>query len=113
MFTKELNQVAQGNEKLKGTDTIRSIKKQAIPAGRTVMCGRICVHFRPQKEDTYRTRLTIDDNRVEYPWEKSTPTAGITTSNILFNSVLSTPDAKFFGIDIAHFYLCTPLAGQI
>ena len=28
---------------------------------------------------------------------------------IIFDLVLSTPDAKFFSINIAHFYLCTPL----
>lgn len=46
---------------------------------------------------------------IEYPLDKSTPTAGLTTPKLLFNYVLSTYDAKFFCIDILHFYLCSPL----
>ena len=33
----------------------------------------------------------------------------LTTAKLLFNSTLSTPGAKFFGIDIENFYLNTPL----
>jgi hypothetical protein len=39
----------------------------------------------------------------------STKTADLTTAKILFNSVLSTPGAKFLGIDIKDFYLGTPM----
>ena len=37
------------------------------------------------------------------------PTDGLTTSKLLFNSVISTPLEKFLRIDIKYFYLCTPL----
>ena len=50
-FAKELNQLAQGNENVKGTNTIYFIKKHAVPASRTVTYGRICVNYRPQKAD--------------------------------------------------------------
>ena len=80
-----------------------------MPKDRKVTYGRICVNYRPQKADPYRTRLTVGGDRIDYPWDKSCPTAGLQTSKILFNSVVSTKNAKFFGIDIAHFYLCTPL----
>ena len=36
-------------------------------------------------------------------------TADLTTSKILWNSVLSTQDAKYMCIDIKKFYLGTPL----
>ena len=108
-FTKELQQLAQGNNDIKGTDTIFFIPKHQVPTGRKVTYGRIVVDYRPQKADPYRTRLTVGGDRLEYPWDKSTPTAGLVTSKLLFNSVVSTPRAKFMGIDIKHFYLCTPL----
>lgn len=108
-FARELYQLAQGNETIKGTDTIFFIPRSKVPPGRKVTYGRIVVDYRPQKDDPNRTRLTVGGDRLEYPWNKSTPTAGLTTSKLLFNSILSTAGAKFLGIDIRHFYLCTPL----
>ena len=37
------------------------------------------------------------------------PTADILTVKLLLNSVVSTPGAKFFTMDISNFYLNTPL----
>jgi hypothetical protein len=48
-------------------------------------------------------------NHIDYPWNKSTPTANLTTAKLLFNSTISTPCASFYGIDLANFYLNTPL----
>jgi hypothetical protein len=39
-------------------------------------------------------------NLIDYPGDVSTKTADLTTAKILFNSVLSTPKAKFMGIDL-------------
>ena len=108
-FAREVQQFAKGNEKINGTDTIFFIPKGKVPKGRRVTYGRIVVDYRPQKDDPHRTRLTVGGDRIDYPWDKSTPTVGLTTSKLLFNSVISTPRAKFLGIDIRHFYLCTPL----
>ena len=44
-----------------------------------------------------------------YPGELTTRTADLTTSKCVWNSVLSTKDAEFMGIDIRKFYLGTPL----
>jgi hypothetical protein len=44
-----------------------------------------------------------------YPWDKSKQTADITTAELLFNSTISTPGASFYGIDLANFYLNTPM----
>ena len=40
----------------------------------------------------------------------STPTFDFPTIKMLWNSVLSTPIAKFFTLDLANFYLGTPMA---
>jgi hypothetical protein len=48
-------------------------------------------------------------NCIDYPWNKSMPTANLTTAKLLFNSTISTPGALFYGIDLANFYLNTPM----
>jgi len=70
---------------------------------------RIVVSYRPQKSEPNRTRLTVGRDRVNYPFETSTPTADLLTIKILWNSVLSTPKAKFIYMDVAKFYLGTSM----
>ena len=48
-------------------------------------------------------------NLIKYSGELTTQTANLTTSKIIWNSILSTKDAKFMGINIRNFYLGTPL----
>jgi hypothetical protein len=67
------------------------------------------VDSKDHKEEKESTRLTIGGGNIEYPGDKSTRTAGLTTTKILINSVISTPNAKFLVIDINNFYLNTPL----
>jgi hypothetical protein len=108
-FTKELDQLAQGKCGHNGTDTIIFIPRKQVPKGRKVTYGRIVVDYRPQKADPNRTRLTVGGDRVEYPYDVSTPTADLVTAKLLFNSVISTDGAKFLTIDIKNFYLNTPM----
>jgi len=65
--------------------------------------------MRPMKKEVERTRLTVGGNLIDYPGNVSTKTANLTTAKILFNSVISMPDAKFMGIDLKNFYLNTPM----
>jgi hypothetical protein len=74
-----------------------------------VTYGSFVVEIKDHKEEKERTRLTVGGDQIEYPGEKSTRTAGLTTTKILINSVISTPGAKFLVIDINNFYLNTPL----
>jgi hypothetical protein len=67
------------------------------------------VDIKDHKEEKERTRLTVGGDQIEYPGDKSTRTAGLTTAKILINSAISTQDAKFIFIDIKNFYLNTPL----
>ena len=48
-------------------------------------------------------------NLINYPGECGTPAADLLTVTLLFNSIISTPNAKFMSIDIKDFYLCTPM----
>jgi hypothetical protein len=67
------------------------------------------VDIKDHKEEKERTRLTVGGDQIEYPGDKSTRTAGLTTAKNLINSVISTLGAKFLVIDINIFYLNTPL----
>ena len=51
----------------------------------------------------------IGGNRIDYPGNLHTPTTDLTTAKLLFNSVISTPKARFMALDIKNYYLSTPL----
>ena len=71
--------------------------------------GRFVCELRPQKEEVERTRLTVGGNLIQYPGDASTKMADLTTAKVLWNSVLSTPGARFMCMDVKNFYLMTPL----
>ncbi len=48
-------------------------------------------------------------DRVHYPFDAGMPTADLLTVKLLINSIISTPGARFFTMDIKNFYLCTPM----
>jgi hypothetical protein len=79
------------------------------PKGAEVTYGSFAVDIKDHKDEKERTRLTVGGDQIEYPGDKSTRTAGLTTATILVNSIISTLGAKFLVIDIKIFYLNTPL----
>ena len=96
----------------KGTNSIFVMNHEEIkhiPKDRVVTYARIVVDFRAQKTDPNRVRITAGGNLIKYPGELTTRTADLTTSKVIWSSVLSTKDARFMGIDIKNFYLGTPL----
>ena len=107
----KIGRLAQGIRDVKGTNTFFFIPKADIPKDRLkdITYGRIVVSYRPQKLEKHRSRLTVGGDQINYPFDVSTPTADLPTIKLLWNSVLSTPGAKFIGFDVANFYLCTPM----
>ena len=107
----EIGRLCNGIRDIVGTNTMEFIPKSEIPRDRRkdVTYGRIVVSYRPQKLEKHRSRLTVGGDRINYPFDVSTPTSGLATIKMLWNSVLSTPGAKFFGADLANFYLKTPM----
>jgi hypothetical protein len=106
---KWMRSTANEINRLYDTNTIRLIRRSAIPKGRKVTYGSFVVDIKDHKEEKERTRLTVGGDQIEYRGDKSTRTAGLTTAKILINSVISTKDAKFLVIDIKNFNLNTPL----
>ena len=69
----------------------------------------ICLHGTPKKTEQNRTRFTVGGDKIKYPGEVATPTAEMLVAKLLFNSVVSTPGARFMTMDILNVYLMTPL----
>jgi hypothetical protein len=106
---KWMRSTANEINRLYNTNKIRFIRRSNIPKGRKVTYGSFVVDIKDHKEEKECTRLTVGGDQIEYPGDKSTRTAGLTTAKILINSVISTLGAKFLVIDIKKFYLNTPL----
>jgi hypothetical protein len=108
-FSNKIGRLFQGIQNLKGTDTCFFIAKLLVPTNKRPTYGRIVCNFHPQKEEQNRSHLTVGGNQINYPGNKSTPTANLTTAKLLINSTISMPGAVFLGINLANFYLNTPL----
>jgi hypothetical protein len=106
---KWLQSTANKINRLYNTNTIRFIRRSNIPKGRKVTYGSFVVDIKDHKEEKERTGLTVGGDQIEYPGDKSTRTAGLTTAKNLINSVISTLGAKFLVIDINFFNMNTPL----
>ena len=104
LYGNELGRLAQGMQgRAKGTDTIFFIPRHMVPKDRTrdVTYGLITCLIRPKKLDKpNRTRLVAGGDRVHYPFDAGMPTANLLTIKLLINSVISTPGARFFTMDI-------------
>ena len=72
-------------------------KKVTYP---TIVCDVV-----PKKSETHQNRLMVGGNLLDYAGTLTTPTATITTTKCLFNSVVSTPNDKCTMTDIKNFYL--------
>ena len=111
-YGNELGRLAQGLPgRVEGTNTLYFILKSEVPSDRfkDVTYGQIVCNYRAEKEDPNRARLVVGGDRINYPGDVGTPTADMLTVKLLLNSVVSTPLAKFFTVDIKIFYLMTPL----
>jgi len=109
-FANELGRLFQRIRNIPGTETCFFIQKSQVPKHKCATYGRIVCNVCPQKEEIYRTRLTVDGNLIDFPGNKSTPTVDLLTAKLLINSTISTPGAVFLGIDLANFYLNTLMA---
>jgi hypothetical protein len=113
-FGKDFVSMVQGDNKTgqQGTNSIFVMTHTEIlliPADRTITYARVVVNFCPQKLDPHQIRITAGGNLINYPGELTTKTADLTTSKLMWNSVLSTKSAKFMCLDIKNFYLTAPL----
>ena len=113
---RELGRLAQGFDEIKGTNTVKFLtldEIRNIPADRKITYDRTVVDYCPHKpKEPNRVRLTVGGNLIEYPGELTTRTAGLTTTNFLWNSVISTDNARFITADVKTFTLALRLIGM-
>lgn len=111
--TEEIGRMCQGlgpNSSMPtGTNTLFFIHHHQIPKRKKPTYVLVVCADRPEKTNTGRFRWTAGGDKIEYLGNVTTPTADLTTAKLMFNSVLSTPDAKLMGIDLKDFYLCSNL----
>ena len=112
-FGKDFVGMSQGDNKTgqKGTN-VMFVSLQDIPnilKDCVVTYARVVLDHRPPKADPNQIQITAGGNLINYPGELTTRTADITTSKLHWNSVFSTPDAKYMCLGIKNFYLLAPL----
>ena len=107
----EFGRLAQGlpDNRVDATNTIFFIPVTKVPRNKRPTYARFVCSFRLQKPEPYRTRLTVGGNLIDYPGNLSMKVADMTTFKILVNSTLSTPGAKWLGLDVKNYYLGTPM----
>ena len=96
----------------KGTNSIFIMTHDEIklmPRIQTITYSNVVADFCPQKADPHCICITAGGNLINYPGELSTRTANLTTSKLMWNSILSTEGAKYMCLDIKNFYLSAPL----
>jgi hypothetical protein len=112
-YGNELRRLAQGMpSQVTGMDTIFFFPKDKVPRARAkyVINGLITCLIRPEKiNEPNRTGVVAGEDRAHYPFNAGTPTTNLLIIKLLINSMISTPGARFFTMDIKNFYLCTPM----
>ncbi len=113
-FGKDFGGMAQGNKKTgqKGMNSIfvmTHVEIAKIPKNQTVTYAQVIVDFCPQKADPHCIRITAGGNLINYLGNLFTRTADLTTSKLMWNSVLSTKGAKYMCLDIIFLNLTAPL----
>jgi hypothetical protein len=114
-FGKDFGGMAQGDNKMgqKGTNAMFAMThnkiKQAVAAGIFFTYMNPVVDYRPQKEDPYRIRIMAGGDLINYESNASVRMADLDTAKLHWNSVLSTPLARYMCLDIKNFYLTAAL----
>ncbi len=114
-FGKDFRGMAQGDNEMgqKGTNAMFVMTqdkiKQAVAAGKLFTYMNPVINYRPQKEDPYQIRITAGGNSINYESNASVRTADLDTAKLHWNSVISTPLARYMCLDIKNFYLTAAL----
>ena len=67
--------------------------------------GKIVCDIKTDKVETYRSRITVGGNLIDYSGVLSTLNETVTTTKCLLNSIVSAINARFLNADIKYFYL--------
>ena len=107
----EIRRLAQGIREIVGTNTMFFVRKSDMPKSRwrDIMYVHMVVAYRLHNTKPHQSRLTVGGDSINHPYDVSTPTADLKMIKMMWSSTLSTKDAKFITMDVANFYLGTPM----
>ena len=111
-LSNEWGRLAQGNDNgIKGTDTIEFIHRSQVPSDKQVTYASYVCDYRPLKDESYRVRITVGGDRLDYKDDAGSPAANLLETKILLNSVISDAHrgARFMSADIKDHFLATPM----
>ena len=99
------------HKRIQGTGTIFPIHKRDVPSGRKITYANFICDIRPQKKESHRTRLTAGGDKLDYPFDASSPAVSVLDAKIHINSTISDAHrgARYMVLDIKNFYLGTPM----
>ena len=99
------------HNRVDGTNTFHVICYKDIPLDRCkkITFTSIVYEFRPHKEDPNRMRITIMGNWICYTGDTGINTDSLVLGKLVINSVISRSGTKIAWLDVANFYLVTPL----
>jgi hypothetical protein len=96
-----------------GTNTLHFIHRNQVPRNKKATYISVVCTDRPEKgpekEQVRRVPWTVGGDNIVFHGYVSTKTADLTTTKILFNSVISTTDGRFMTGDLKDFYLGTAM----
>jgi hypothetical protein len=103
----DIVQIEDNKKGQKGTNTMFVMThdeiKQVLQQNKKFTYGNPVVDYHPQKEDPNRIRITARGNLVTYELKLLACTADLNTAKLHWNSVISTPGAKYVFINIIFF----------
>ena len=105
----EFARLFQGYRNIDGLDVLEWINKRDVPDGQKVTYPRYTVAYGPEKDKPYRTRITAGGNLLDYDGNTTTHSASMETIKVHWNSVVSTPNARYCTADISNMYLFSEL----
>ncbi len=100
---------AQGTTTISSTSTMHFIAVSQLPPGTKATYLHVVCAFWPKKEIPHCIQWTIKGDCIDYTGNISTKTADLSTVKILFNSIISMPNARCMMGNLKDFYLGTPM----
>ena len=94
---------------IEGIGVLEWIHRSDVPPDKKVTYPRYTVDIRPEKDEIHRTRITCGGDRLDYDGDVTAHTASMETIKCHWNSVLSTPNARYATGDISNMYLMSLL----
>ena len=106
----EYGRLMKGNATgIHGTDTMEPVPLASIPKTNAITYGSMVCDHRPLKTEKYRCRLVVGGDRLTYEHETAAPAANLLETKLILNSTISTPNARFFTVDIKDFFLSSDM----